>query len=81
MLANLGFVIFNLIPIPPLDGSRVAYALAPDFIRELYEKLEKGMGIFFVLIMVYVFGNSLSVFTSNIMIAILKIFYLIVGIK
>lgn len=81
ILANLGFMIFNLIPIPPLDGSRVAYALAPDFIRELYMRLEKGMGIFLVLIVVYVFGSSLSVFTSSVMIAILKFFYLIVGIK
>lgn len=81
ILANLGFMIFNLIPIPPLDGSRVAYALAPDFIRELYIRLEKGMGIFLVLIVVYVCGSSLSVFTSSVMIAILKFFYLIVGIK
>lgn len=81
ILANLGFMIFNLIPIPPLDGSRVAYVLAPDFIRELYMRLEKGMGIFLVLIVVYVFGSSLSVFTSSVMIAILKFFYLIVGIK
>lgn len=81
ILANLGFMIFNLIPIPPLDGSRVAYALAPDFIRELYMRLEKGMGIFLVLIVVYVFGSSLSVFTSSVMIAILKFFYLIVDIK
>ena len=81
ILANLGFMIFNLIPISPLDGSRVAYALAPDFIRELYMRLEKGMGIFLVLIVVYVFGSSLSVFTSSVMIAILKFFYLIVGIK
>lgn len=81
ILANLGFMIFNLIPIPPLDGSRVAYALAPDFIRELYMRLEKGMGIFLVLIVVYVFSSSLSVFTSSVMIAILKFFYLIVGIK
>ena len=81
ILANLGFMIFNLIPIPPLDGSRVAYALAPDFIRELYIRLEKGMGIFLVLIVVYVFGSSLPVFTSSVMIAILKFFYLIVGIK
>ena len=25
---NLGFFVFNMIPIPPLDGSRVIYALA-----------------------------------------------------
>ena len=30
---NLGFFVFNLIPIPPLDGSRVLYAFAPDFVR------------------------------------------------
>lgn len=26
---NLGFGVFNLFPIPPLDGSRVLYAVAP----------------------------------------------------
>jgi len=30
---NLGFFLFNIIPIPPLDGSRVLYALAPEFVR------------------------------------------------
>lgn len=30
---NLGFGVFNLIPIPPLDGSRVLYAIAPDGVR------------------------------------------------
>lgn len=30
---NLGFGVFNLIPIPPLDGSRILYALAPDQVR------------------------------------------------
>ena len=81
VLANLGFMIFNLLPIPPLDGSRIAYALAPDFIRDLFDRIEKGMGVFLVLILVYVFGSSLSIFTSSIMVSILKFFYFIVGVK
>ena len=26
---NLGFFVFNMLPVPPLDGSRLLYALAP----------------------------------------------------
>lgn len=33
---SLGMGIFNLLPIPPLDGSKVLYAVIPD---EAYEKL------------------------------------------
>ena len=49
---NLGFMIFNLLPIPPLDGSRVVYAIAPDFVRRAMESLERyGIMIVFLLIM------------------------------
>ena len=81
ILANLGFMIFNLIPIPPLDGSRILYAIAPDAVREVLSKLESSLGIFLVMMLVYIFGNSLSMFTSSIMVSILKFFYFIVGIK
>lgn len=37
---NVGLFIFNLIPIPPLDGSRVLYAVAPDNIRSVMESFE-----------------------------------------
>ena len=35
VMVNLGFMIFNLIPIPPLDGSRILYAISPDFFRNI----------------------------------------------
>lgn len=50
---NLGFFIFNMIPIPPLDGSRVLYALAPDFVRRGMEIIEQyGIILVFVLVLV-----------------------------
>lgn len=51
VVVNLGFFIFNLIPIPPLDGSRVLYALAPEFVRRLMESIEQySMMLIFIII-------------------------------
>jgi len=44
---NLGFFIFNILPFPPLDGSRVLYALAPEFVRTGMRAIER-FGVFFV---------------------------------
>lgn len=50
---NLGFFVFNMIPIPPLDGSRVLYALAPDFVRRGMEQIERyGLIVVFIIILV-----------------------------
>jgi Zn-dependent protease len=38
MLVNSGLAIFNLLPIPPLDGSHVAENLVPYRHRELWAK-------------------------------------------
>jgi len=54
---NLGFFAFNMLPLPPLDGSRVLYALAPEFVRRGMEEIEK-LGIIVVLMIVF-FANSL----------------------
>lgn len=61
---NLGFFIFNLIPIPPLDGSRVLYALAPEFIKRGMEIIER-YGIVVVFIIVLVAGSGLGLFMAT----------------
>lgn len=48
---NLGFMIFNLLPIPPLDGSRIIYAIAPEFVQSVMRKIEPyGIVVVFLLI-------------------------------
>src|SRR5262249_22968816 len=39
VLINLGLAFFNLIPLPPLDGSRIAAALLPPRIATRYLRL------------------------------------------
>ncbi len=75
---NLGFMLFNLIPIPPLDGSRVLYAISPDAVRQFLSTLE-GYGVVFVYILILIFGEFLSSLMVNGMNGILNFFYLIVG--
>lgn len=51
-LVNLGFFVFNMLPIPPLDGSRLLYALAPEFIRRGMEVIERyGIMLVFILVL------------------------------
>jgi len=55
-MINMGFCIFNLIPIPPLDGSRVIYALAPDGVRKFMASIER-YGIIIVFIAIFLFSS------------------------
>ena len=78
ILINLGFMIFNLIPIPPLDGSRVLYAIAPDGFRSVLAGIER-YGIIIVYMLILVFGQFFSILMVNGVQGILNFFYLIVG--
>lgn len=62
---NLGFFIFNMLPIPPLDGSRVVYALAPEFVRRGMEAVER-FGIVFVFLIVLVASRPLGLLVANV---------------
>jgi len=76
---NLGFMLFNLIPIPPLDGSRVLYAIAPDFIRDIMRKMEV-YGVIIVYALILIFGEVFSSLMINGMTGIINFFYLLVGV-
>ena len=78
VFVNLGFGVFNLIPIPPLDGSRILYALMPDAVRVVMDKMEKA-GIFIVYILIMVGGNVFSSVMTGAMNGILEAFYWIIG--
>lgn len=56
---NLGFFMFNILPIPPLDGSRVLYALAPGPVRAIMEQIER-YGVFLVFAIVLLGSSVLS---------------------
>ena len=79
VLINLGFMVFNLIPVPPLDGSRVLYAIAPDGVREGMERLERTGGIMMVFILVVFFSSVLGKLMSGAILGILQFFYFLVG--
>jgi Zn-dependent protease len=56
--ANLVLAVFNLLPIPPLDGSRVAMGLLPYHLGEEYAKIEPyGFMIIFALLWIGVINT------------------------
>lgn len=76
---NLGFFIFNLIPIPPLDGSRVLYYLAPDSARRVMASMEV-YGIFVIFAIVLLAGDVVFRFMSGAILFFLAIFARIFGV-
>ena len=78
VIINLGFFIFNLIPIPPLDGSRILYAISPDPVRKVLNSIET-YGIIIVYILILLFGEVFSGLMVGGLTGILNFFYLLVG--
>lgn len=78
-VVNLGFFIFNMLPIPPLDGSRILYYLAPDGARRVMASMEM-YGIFIILAVVLLFNSILVRYMKSAIEFFLTIFSKIFGV-
>lgn len=68
---NVGFFVFNMIPFPPLDGSRLVYAFAPESVRRVMEQIE-AMGFLFLLAIIFFGFQFIAGPIGNIQDAILR---------
>lgn len=59
VIVNLVLAIFNLVPIPPLDGSKILYALLPQSLYWLEEYLEQ-YGWMILILFIFFFWSALS---------------------
>ena len=73
---NLGFLVFNMLPVPPLDGSRLLYALAPESARRLMEQIEQ-YGTLVVFLLVVLFSSAIGRVMNACISTILDVFMMI----
>lgn len=61
---NVALFVFNMLPIPPLDGSRLLYAFAPEPLQRIMAQIE-AMGFTFLIIILFVLLPVLSPILQN----------------
>jgi Zn-dependent protease len=65
ILINVGIFVFNMIPLPPLDGSRLLYAVAPEPVQRVMERIEQ-LGLIVVLMAFLLLSPVVGPFLSTI---------------
>lgn len=72
---NIGLAVFNLLPIPPLDGSRLMFSFLPDKLYFGYMKYERY--IYYALLILILAGNvfGYSLFSGFISFIVDKVIY------
>lgn len=60
VLLNISLAVFNLIPIPPLDGSKILFALLPVRGRFVFSDLAQRYGIIVIIGLMFVLPRIIS---------------------
>lgn len=71
MAVNIGFFVFNMIPFPPLDGSRLFYAVAPEPVQRVMQTIE-SFGLIGIFVFLFVALPVLSPILGGIMDSLLR---------
>lgn len=79
VIVNLGFFIFNMFPIPPLDGSRVLYAIAPEGVQQVMDYIERN-GLILVFAVVMLLNSQIGQIITVAQQAILRVYGALFGI-
>jgi Zn-dependent protease len=69
---NISFFIFNLIPFPPLDGSRFLYAVAPEPVQNVMRTIE-SYGFTAILVFMFLLYPFLAPMVGNLASALFRI--------
>lgn len=59
IIINIALFVFNMIPIPPLDGSRLLYAFAPESVQRFMASLE-NIGVFLIFGLIILIPQALD---------------------
>lgn len=68
---NVVLAVFNLIPVPPLDGSKLVYSLIPDKYKSYYYIIQENSFIVFAFLFIFG-GQIITPIVRNLIIGLLK---------
>lgn len=75
-IMNIGLGVFNLIPIPPLDGSKILMGILPE---DTYFKLMQYEMYFSFLLLILLFTNILDAPITHAIVSITRMYLKIIG--
>ncbi|HEX6206900.1 MAG TPA: site-2 protease family protein [Actinomycetota bacterium] len=73
ILVNVILAVFNLLPLPPLDGSKVLARFLPPRAREVYRSLE-AYGVLILLVIFFIFPQAIFGFITPIVRGLIELF-------